>query len=72
MRADRLISLVLLLHALACVAGFIAGLILVMIMKRPERTRVEWWDTLLHTPTGVRLIRIDHDRALAAISTYRW
>jgi len=30
----------------AHVAGFIAGLILVMIMKRPERTRVEWWDTL--------------------------
>jgi len=30
----------------AHVAGFIAGLILVMIMKRPERTTVEWWDTL--------------------------
>jgi membrane associated rhomboid family serine protease len=30
----------------AHVAGFIAGLILVTIMKRPERTRVEWWDTL--------------------------
>ena len=29
----------------AHVAGFIAGLILVMIMKRPERTTVEWWDT---------------------------
>lgn len=30
----------------AHVAGFIAGLLLVTIMKRPERTRVEWWDTL--------------------------
>ena len=29
----------------AHVAGFIAGLILVMIMRRPERTTVEWWDT---------------------------
>jgi membrane associated rhomboid family serine protease len=30
----------------AHVAGFIAGVLLVMIMKRPERTTVEWWDTL--------------------------
>jgi hypothetical protein len=26
--------------------GFVAGLILVVFMKRPERTRVEWWDTV--------------------------
>ncbi len=26
--------------------GFVAGLVLVVIMKRPERTRVEWWDTV--------------------------
>lgn len=30
----------------AHVAGFIAGLILVVFMKRPERTKVEWWDTV--------------------------
>ncbi len=30
----------------AHVMGFIAGLVLVVFMKRPERTRVEWWDTL--------------------------
>jgi membrane associated rhomboid family serine protease len=30
----------------AHVMGFVTGLILVGIMKRPERTRVEWWDTL--------------------------
>jgi membrane associated rhomboid family serine protease len=30
----------------AHVAGFLAGLLLVTIMKRPERTTVEWWDTL--------------------------
>jgi len=30
----------------AHVAGFIAGLILVVFMKRPERTRVDWWDTV--------------------------
>ena len=30
----------------AHVMGFIAGLVLVVLMKRPERTRVEWWDTL--------------------------
>ena len=29
----------------AHVAGFLAGLLLVTIMKRPERTTVEWWDT---------------------------
>ena len=29
----------------AHVMGFVAGLILVVFMKRPERTRVEWWDT---------------------------
>ena len=30
----------------AHVMGFVAGLILVVIMRRPERTRVEWWDTI--------------------------
>jgi membrane associated rhomboid family serine protease len=30
----------------AHVMGFVAGLILVLVMKRPERTRVEWWDTI--------------------------
>ena len=30
----------------AHVMGFVAGLILVFIMRRPERTRVEWWDTV--------------------------
>jgi len=25
----------------------------------------EWWDTLAHTPAGVRLVRISHTRALA-------
>jgi len=28
----------------AHVMGFVAGLVLVLFMKRPERTRVEWWD----------------------------
>jgi hypothetical protein len=26
----------------------------------------EWWDTLTHTASGIRLIRISHTRALAA------
>jgi membrane associated rhomboid family serine protease len=30
----------------AHVMGFVAGVILVVFMKRPERTRVEWWDTI--------------------------
>ena len=30
----------------AHVMGFVTGLILVVFMKRPERTRVEWWDTI--------------------------
>jgi membrane associated rhomboid family serine protease len=30
----------------AHVMGFVSGLILVVFLKRPERTRVEWWDTL--------------------------
>jgi membrane associated rhomboid family serine protease len=30
----------------AHVAGFAAGVVLVALMKRPERTRVEWWDTI--------------------------
>jgi len=29
----------------AHVMGFVAGLVLVVFMKRPERTRVDWWDT---------------------------
>ena len=30
----------------AHVMGFVAGLVLVVLMKRPERTRVDWWDTI--------------------------
>ena len=30
----------------AHVMGFVAGLVLVLFMRRPERTRVEWWDTI--------------------------
>jgi len=30
----------------AHVMGFVAGLVLIVFMKRPERTRVEWWDTI--------------------------
>jgi membrane associated rhomboid family serine protease len=30
----------------AHVMGFVAGVILIVFMKRPERARVEWWDTL--------------------------
>ena len=30
----------------AHVAGFAAGVVLVFLMRRPERTRVEWWDTI--------------------------
>ena len=30
----------------AHVMGFVVGLILVVFMKRPERTKVEWWDTV--------------------------
>jgi membrane associated rhomboid family serine protease len=30
----------------AHVAGFAAGVVLVVFMRRPERTRVEWWDTI--------------------------
>lgn len=30
----------------AHVMGFVTGLVLVGFMKRPERTRVEWWDTV--------------------------
>jgi len=28
----------------AHIAGFVAGVLLVLVMKRPERQRVEWWD----------------------------
>ncbi len=34
--------------------GFAAGVVLVPIMRRPERATVEWWDT--HTPTVDRRI----------------
>jgi membrane associated rhomboid family serine protease len=30
----------------AHVMGFVTGLVLVVFMKRPERTRVDWWDTI--------------------------
>ena len=30
----------------AHVMGFVSGLLMVTFLKRPERTRVEWWDTL--------------------------
>jgi membrane associated rhomboid family serine protease len=33
----------------AHVSGFVLGLILVVFMKRPERTKVEWWDTIEST-----------------------
>jgi membrane associated rhomboid family serine protease len=29
----------------AHVMGFVAGLLLVLVMRRPERSKVEWWDT---------------------------
>src|SRR5688500_17202060 len=30
----------------AHVMGFVAGLLLVVVMRRPERSKVEWWDTI--------------------------
>jgi membrane associated rhomboid family serine protease len=30
----------------AHVMGFVSGLVLVLFMRRPERTKVEWWDTV--------------------------
>ena len=30
----------------AHVMGFVTGLVLVVFLRRPERTRVEWWDTI--------------------------
>lgn len=30
----------------AHVMGFVAGLLLVLVMRRPERSRVDWWDTV--------------------------
>jgi membrane associated rhomboid family serine protease len=30
----------------AHVMGFVAGLVLVVFMRRPERSKVEWWDTI--------------------------
>ena len=38
----------------AHVAGFAAGVVLVRIMRPPERATVDWWDT--HTPTADRRI----------------
>jgi membrane associated rhomboid family serine protease len=35
----------------AHVIGFVAGLVLVVFLRRPERSRVEWWDTI-ETRTG--------------------
>jgi membrane associated rhomboid family serine protease len=29
----------------AHVVGFVAGLVLVLVMRRPERQTVDWWDT---------------------------
>jgi len=29
----------------AHVMGFVSGLLLVLVMRRPERSKVEWWDT---------------------------
>ena len=34
----------------AHVAGFAAGVVLVPFLKRPERTRVEWWDPMEPLP----------------------
>lgn len=31
----------------AHVAGFVAGMAMVRLLQRPERQRVEWWDTVL-------------------------
>jgi membrane associated rhomboid family serine protease len=30
----------------AHVAGFVSGLLLVVVMRRPERSKVDWWDTI--------------------------
>ena len=30
----------------AHVMGFVTGLLLVVVMRRPERSKVEWWDTI--------------------------
>ena len=30
----------------AHVMGFVSGLLLVLVMRRPERSKVEWWDTV--------------------------
>jgi membrane associated rhomboid family serine protease len=30
----------------AHVMGFVSGLVLVVFLRRPERQRVEWWDTI--------------------------
>ena len=30
----------------AHVMGFVSGLLLVLVMRRPERSKVEWWDTI--------------------------
>ena len=38
----------------AHVAGFAAGVVLVRFLKRPERTQVEWWDTVEPAPRRPR------------------
>lgn len=45
----------------AFVAKEIAG-----VQLRYRFNGEEWWDTLTHTPRGVRLIRISHTRAVTA------
>ncbi|MBL8625883.1 MAG: hypothetical protein JNK64_31505 [Myxococcales bacterium] len=41
-------------------AGTAAG-----VQLRYRHAGEEWWDTVVHTPAGFRLIRISHTRALA-------
>lgn len=41
-------------------AGAIGG-----VQLRYRHGGEEWWDTVVHTPAGFRLIRISHTRALA-------
>jgi len=39
---------------------------LVGVQLRYRFAGEEWWDTLTHTASGIRLIRISHSRAVAA------
>lgn len=41
-------------------AGAVGG-----VQLRYRHGGEEWWDTVVHTPAGFRLIRISHTRALA-------